>query len=111
MPVTEARHQIDAYTIEASGNPVATIKATSVLDAMRFVLDFDDLTSDGRWDGEEPVSIRKATWLEKDAVLSEGNSYGKHFLYWHTRETTNIEEANYNARSQPKSGLQPFYSH
>jgi hypothetical protein len=97
MPVTCLKHQIDAYTIEASGTPVATIKATSVLDAMRFVLDgFPDLT--GWWDGEEPFAIRNANWLEKDELLlevkrREEDRDDEHFVYWHSREATRSEES------------------
>ena len=71
MPVTGLKHQINAYTIEAAGTPVATIKAASILDAMRFVLDGLDLTGNGWWDGEEPLAVRNANWLEKDALLLE----------------------------------------
>ena len=106
MPVTSLKHQIDAYTLEAAGTPIATIKAASIEDAMRFILDeCVDLVCNGYWDGEEPVAIRKANWLEKDALLletkkeeHEERADDEHFVYWHSREITSTEAANWNAR-------------
>jgi hypothetical protein len=106
MPVTGLKHTINAYTIETSGTPAATIKAASILDAMKFTLDdFECLRGNGWWDGEEPFAIRNATWLEKDELLAEMkrtdqgyDGHEDHFVYWHSRESTKREDAAYNSR-------------
>jgi hypothetical protein len=113
MPVTGLKHEIKAYTIEASGTPVATVKAASILDAMRFVSeDFQELTGNGYWDGEEPLAIRNANWIEKDALLTEtkenhrvGDREDDHFVYWHSRESTTLEDVAYNSLPDSKRFL------
>ena len=104
MSIIDFKHQISAYTIEAAGTPVATIKAASILDAMRFVSnDFEQLTGDGHWDGEEPLAIRNANWIEKDALLIElrneerSDVDDEHFVYWHSREFTSCEKTAHEA--------------
>ena len=107
MPVMESSHKISAYTIEVAGTPTATIKATSLTDAMRYIADgFEDLTAHGWWDGEEPITIRNATLLEKDELQRELkrphrvgiDSNDPHFVYWQTREMTVCEKDAYKAR-------------
>jgi hypothetical protein len=102
MPVTGLKQEIKAYTIEASGTPVATVKAASVLDVMKFVLDdFDDLTGNGYWDGEQPLAIRNANRLEADALAT-------HFVYWHSRESMSREDAVFpRAVRETSAGIQP----
>jgi hypothetical protein len=106
MPVTGLKHTISAYTIETSGTPVATIKAASILDAMKFTFtDFECLRGNGWWDGEEPLAIRNATWLEKDELLAEAersdrgdDGHWDHFVYWHSRESKTSEDAAHYSR-------------
>jgi hypothetical protein len=80
-------HPMSAYTIEVAGRPVATVEATSILDTTKFLLDDfaeEQLISFGAWDGKQPLSIREATWIEKDAfaALHEDILLSDYPVYW-----------------------------